>query len=83
MTDCEHIFEVEFQEAGNPKGPEYRWFSEIGAAFAFMQGITSEAHIEEMTYRNHPIKTEPGAFASFLNHLTSRQAKSLDEDLPF
>ena len=78
MSDVTRVYEIEFQEANNPKEPDYRWFSEIGPAFAFMQGITGEMHVSEMTFRNHAI--EPGGFAQFLNHLSSRQMKTLEEN---
>jgi hypothetical protein len=83
MTNDTRVYEVEFQEAGNPKGPDYRWFSEIGRAIEFMHGITGEIHVSEMTFRNHRIEHQPGGFTQFLNQLSSRQMKTLDEDLPF
>ena len=77
MTDVTRVFEIEFQEANNPKGLITDGL-EIGPAFAFMQGITGEMHVSEMTFRNHAI--EPGGFAQFLNHLSSRQMKTLEEN---
>lgn len=82
-TDCEHIYEVEFQEAGNPKGPDYRWFSKISHAFEFMHGITNEVHISEMTFRNHAIENNSGAFAAFLNSLSSRHPAEPEDEIPF
>jgi hypothetical protein len=78
-----NVFEVEFQEAGNPRGPDYRWFSSIGKALEFMHGITSEMHVEEMTFRNHAIEHTPGGFAAFLNKLSSRELTTLDDEIPF
>lgn len=78
-----HIYEVEFADHGNPKEPEYRWFSDIGQALAFMNGITGEMHVAHMTYRSHAVDASPGAFAQFLNQLSSRQAKTPEDEIPF
>lgn len=76
------VYEIEFQEHGSPKGPDYRWFSKIGQALEFMNGITGEAHIAEMTFRAHVLAEGAPGVAQFLNHLTGSR-KAPDEELPF
>ena len=78
------VFEVEFQEHVNPKGPEYRFFSGIQHALEFMAGITEEAPIAEMTFRAHSLDASPGAAANLLNTITARLKSEQDgPDLPF
>lgn len=77
-----NLFEVEFYEAGNPKGPEYRWFSSIGHALEFMHGITGETHVAEMTFRNHLLEQSAAGVATFLNHLKAGREQPAEE-LPF
>jgi len=64
------IYEIEFREHGNPKGPDYRWFSKIGHALEFMNAIPGETHISEMTFRAHVLAEGAPGVAQFLNHLT-------------
>ena len=77
------IYEIEFIEHGSPKEPEYRWFSDINQALAFMNGITEEVLVARMTYRSHHIEEDSGAFAQFLNQLSSRQKKTPEDAIPF
>ena len=76
------IYEIQFQEHGNPKGPDYRWFSKIGQALEFMNGITGEMHVAEMTFKAHLIAEGAPGVAQFLNHLTSDRKAPTDE-IPF
>ena len=82
MTTEMNLFEVEFYEAGNPKGPEYRWFSSIGHALEFMHGITGETHITAMTFRNHSLEQSAGGIATFLNRRTGDRNQP-DDLIPF
>ena len=82
MTTEMNLFEVEFYEAGNPKGPEYRWFSDIGHALEFMHGITGETHITAMTFRNHSLEQSAGHSHIFESpHWRSQSARRLDSVL--
>ena len=76
------IYEIQFQEHGNPTGPNYYWFSRMGQALEFMSGITKEAHISEMTFRAHVIAEGAPGVAQFLNHLTGDRKAPADE-IPF
>ena len=83
MTNADlTVYEVEFCEFGNPKGPDYRWFSRIGHALEFMNGITNECHVEQMTFRAHVLEGDAGGVATFLNHLTGER-KEPAEGIPF
>ena len=78
------VYEIEFSERGNPKGPEYRWFSSILPALDFMRGITEETHIVEMTFRAHGLDAGTEGAATFLNKIASRLTSERDDpDLPF
>ena len=82
MSD--QVYEVQFQERGNRKGPDYRFFSKINHALEFMAGITSETNVDEMTFRAHCIDPFPGGAANLLNTIASRLTSERDDpDLPF
>ena len=82
MSD--QVYEVQFQERGKPKGPDYRFFSKINHALEFMAGITSETDVAEMTFRAHCIDPFPGGATNLLNAIASRLTSERDDSaIPF
>ena len=77
------VYEIEFSERGNPKGPDYRWFSSILPALDFMRGITEEAHIVEMTFRAHGLDAGTEGAATLLNEFAGRITSDKSNELPF
>jgi hypothetical protein len=77
------VYEVKFQEHGNPRGPDYRWFSKIGHALEFMNAIPTEIHVVEMAFKAHTLEEGEAGIALFLNRLTSDGAIDQQDDIPF